>query len=52
MRDGAEQALKRLEADSCDVILILCTGKFEGLQCERAWLVQPTTSSRPPSPAW
>src|SRR5690348_16364766 len=31
MRDGAEQALKRLEADSCDVILILCTGTFEGL---------------------
>jgi protein AroM len=41
MRDGAEQALKRLEADGCDVILILCTGTFEGLQSERAWLVEP-----------
>jgi protein AroM len=40
-RDGAEQALKRLEADGCNVILILCTGTFEGLQCERAWLVEP-----------
>ena len=40
-RDGAEQALKRLEADGCDVILILCTGTFEGLQSERAWLVEP-----------
>jgi protein AroM len=41
MRDGAEQALKRLEADGCDVILILCTGTFEGLRSERAWLVEP-----------
>ena len=40
-RDGAEQTLKRLEADGCDVILILCTGTFEGLQSERAWLVEP-----------
>ena len=41
MRTGVEEALKRLEADCCDVILILCTGTFEGLQCERAWLVEP-----------
>jgi protein AroM len=41
MRDGAEQALKRLEAGGYDVILILCTGSFEGLQSERAWLVEP-----------
>ena len=41
MRDGAEQALKRLEADGCDVIVILCSGTFEGLQSERAWLVEP-----------
>jgi protein AroM len=40
-RDGAEQALRRLEADGCNVILILCTGTFEGLRSERAWLVQP-----------
>ena len=41
VRDGAEQTLKRLEADGRDVILILCTGTFEGLQSGRAWLVKP-----------
>ena len=41
MRVGVEQALQWLEADGCDVILILCTGTFEGLHCERAWLVEP-----------
>ena len=41
MRDGAEEVLRRLEADGCDVILILCTGTFEGLHCDRAWLVEP-----------
>lgn len=40
-RDGAEAALKDLEAEGCDAILILCTGTFEGLHSERAWLVEP-----------
>jgi protein AroM len=30
-----------LEAEECDVILLLCTGTFAGLECRRAWLVEP-----------
>ncbi|HVC53189.1 MAG TPA: AroM family protein [Stellaceae bacterium] len=41
MRDGAEAALAALEAQDCDVVLILCTGTFEGLHSNRAWLVEP-----------
>jgi len=41
MRNGVQQALAALEEDGCDVILILCTGTFEGLDCARAWLVEP-----------
>lgn len=41
MRVGVGQALKRLEADRCDVVPMLRTDTFEGLQCERAWLVEP-----------
>jgi protein AroM len=33
--------LSQLEVEGCDVILLLCTGKFHGLRCERAWLVEP-----------
>ncbi len=41
MRDGVRDALARLEAEGCDVILLLCTGTFEGLECAQAWLVEP-----------
>lgn len=41
MREGVEAALAVLEADRCDVILLLCTGTFDGLECRRAWLVEP-----------
>ncbi len=41
MRDGVQQALAALEAKGCDVILLLCTGTFDGLRCDRAWLVEP-----------
>jgi protein AroM len=41
MRDGVAAALGALEAAGCDVILLLCTGTFEGLGCSRAWLVEP-----------
>jgi len=41
VRDGIEGQLAALEADGCDVILLLCTGVFHGLHCERAWLVEP-----------
>ena len=33
--------LDALEAQGCTVILILCTGEFEGLACRDAWLVEP-----------
>jgi protein AroM len=41
MRDGVQDMLGVLEAEGCDVILLLCTGTFEGLECKRAWLVEP-----------
>src|SRR5947209_1617755 len=41
MREGIEEALAALEAAGCDVILILCTGTFDGLECRRAWLIEP-----------
>lgn len=30
-----------LQARGCGFILLLCTGVFEGLQCEGAWLIEP-----------
>ena len=41
MREGVQDTLAALETDGCDVILLLCTGTFEGLECRRAWLVEP-----------
>jgi protein AroM len=41
MRDGVQRALAALEAEGCDVILLLCTGTFDGLVCDKAWLVEP-----------
>jgi protein AroM len=41
MRDGVQTALTRLEDEGCDVILLLCTGTFVGLECHKAWLVEP-----------
>jgi len=41
MRDGVQRSLAHLEADGCDVILLLCTGTFDGLACDKAWLVEP-----------
>lgn len=41
MRDGVQQALFALEAEGCDVILLLCTGTFDDLECRKAWLVEP-----------
>jgi protein AroM len=41
MREGVQQALHALEAEGCDVILLLCTGTFDGLSCNKAWLVEP-----------
>jgi len=41
MRDGVQAALTMLEGEGCDVILLLCTGTFTGLECRKAWLVEP-----------
>ena len=41
MRGGVQHSLAALEAEGCDVILLLCTGTFDGLACDRAWLVEP-----------
>src|SRR5205085_11260624 len=38
MKDGVQQALAALEAEGCDAILLLCTGTFDGLACDKAWL--------------
>src|SRR5213082_698361 len=40
MRDGVQRALAALEAEGCDAILLLCTGTFEDLECDRAWLIE------------
>jgi len=41
MREQVQIVLNDLEDDGCDVILLLCTGTFTGLECRRAWLVEP-----------
>jgi protein AroM len=41
MRGGVQEALRGLEAEGCDAILLLCTGTFDGLACNKAWLVEP-----------
>jgi len=41
VRDGIQAKLSALEADGCDAILLLCTGQFQGLSCDRAWLLEP-----------
>jgi protein AroM len=41
MKAGVQQALSSLEAEGCDAILLLCTGTFDGLACDKAWLVEP-----------
>jgi protein AroM len=41
IREGVEARLAGLEAEGCDVILLLCTGTFDGLECKKAWLVEP-----------
>jgi protein AroM len=41
MREGVQRGLVALEAAGCGVILLLCTGTFDGLGCQKAWLVEP-----------
>jgi protein AroM len=33
--------LDALEAEGCDIVLLLCTGAFEGLRLKRAFLLEP-----------
>jgi protein AroM len=40
MREQVQLVLRALDA-SCDVILLLCTGTFVGLECQKAWLIEP-----------
>jgi protein AroM len=40
MREGVQEALAALDAE-CDVVLLLCTGTFDALECRRAWLIEP-----------
>jgi protein AroM len=41
MRDQVQRVVRQLEDDGCDVILVLCTGTFDGLESCKAWLVEP-----------
>lgn len=41
MQAAVQQKLSLLESDGCDVILLLCTGTFVGLECRRGWLIEP-----------
>jgi protein AroM len=41
MKEGVQQALAALEVEGCDAILLLCTGTFDGLACNKAWLIEP-----------
>ncbi|MFT3754649.1 MAG: AroM family protein [Pseudoxanthomonas sp.] len=38
---GLQAVIDRLEADGHEVIVLLCTGRFEGLQTRKALLIQP-----------
>jgi hypothetical protein len=51
VRDGIPAKLSALEADGCDVILLLCTGQFHELRCEQLGYWSPTASFRRRLPA-
>ncbi|MDR3410890.1 MAG: AroM family protein [Formivibrio sp.] len=36
-----QEKLDLLEAHGCSLIVLLCTGEFEGLACRKAWLIEP-----------
>jgi protein AroM len=41
VRAALDGKLRELEDQGCSVVLILCTGEFQGLALSRAWLVEP-----------
>lgn len=41
VRIALQQKLAWLESQGCRMILLLCTGEFEGLSCRQSWLIEP-----------
>jgi protein AroM len=41
VRSALQGRLDALEAEGCTIVLLLCTGAFEGLRLKRAFLVEP-----------
>jgi protein AroM len=41
LRVGVQETVTALEREGCAVILLLCTGTFDGLRSGRAWLIEP-----------
>ncbi|OON41861.1 hypothetical protein BTJ39_01510 [Izhakiella australiensis] len=38
---AVQQKIDWLEAQGCEIIVILCTGEFHGLSSKNAWLIEP-----------
>ncbi|TKI04882.1 AroM family protein [Martelella alba] len=38
---AVQQKIHWLAAQGCQIIILLCTGEFQGLSCENAWLIEP-----------
>ncbi|MCY0389463.1 AroM family protein [Robbsia sp. Bb-Pol-6] len=41
VRQVLQQKIDALEQAGCTVVLVLCTGEFDGLRTRQAWLVEP-----------
>lgn len=41
VRQALDGKLAELQASGCEVVLILCTGEFHGLDLDATWLVEP-----------
>lgn len=41
VRPAVQQKLNQLQQQGCNMIALLCTGEFHGLQCQHAWLLEP-----------
>lgn len=39
--EALQQKIDWLEAQGCEIIVILCTGEFHGLHSQKAWLIEP-----------
>ena len=47
VREALQQKIEMLEADGCSIIVLLCTGEFEGLKTKQARLIEPDHVSPP-----